>query len=389
MSGKDESYCNACIGALLLANTSLAQEGISRLLEKREFYGKPDTLGLDAIPEIQIGNSILDFDPSSAMITEELGKNFLANWPIFADISFHPSVFFCDPTDRSDNLAGFLKAMEAEHGNEKFGQVVARKEAIEKWEATSQSPVSITGATGAITCVRKGRIIFSVIINYISQQLVVACPSGITIVKLDDNDTAKGRKFGLAEVQKRGTAVEFNPVSPESPWEHFKYYTAFRGSVRKTGYNENLIASEIMPAEDCETFVRHRAPGGPARILYLSALQPADQPMGFILANGEKITEWIHWLPFAMFARRGNERMLRVFEISHPRPTMKEGILMATAPVYSVFQHFDGEMAVDVNYFRRFPNPSRYRSTLIVAPRGNEWVNHLMKQLCYREIILN
>jgi hypothetical protein len=346
-------------------------------------------MAFDAIAEIQTRDSILSYDPSSALITEELGDSFLAHWPIFADIAFHPSVFFCDPADRSDNLASFLKAMEAEYGNEKFGKVIARKEALEKWEAVSQSPASITGATAAITCVRKGRIVFSVVLNYVSQELTVACSSGITMVKLDENDTAKGRKFGLQEVFKRGVAVKFNPISPESPWDHSKYFTTFCGSDRKTGYRENIEASQIMPSEDREAFIRHRAPGGPARILYLSSLQPESQPMGFILANGEKITEWIHWLPFVIFARHGNERILRLFEISHERPLTKEGVLMAASPPYSVFQLFGGKMAVDVNFLKRFPNPSRYRSTLIVAPHGNDWVNHLMKQLCYREIFLS
>jgi len=109
--------------------------------------------------------------------------------------------------------------------------------------------------------------------------------------------------------------------------------------------------------------------------------------MGFILANGEKITEWLHWLPHIIFAREGQEKMLRLFEISHERPLTKEGILMATSPSYSVFQQFDGITAVDVNFLKRIPNPSRYRSTLMVALRGNEWVNHLMEQLCYRELV--
>jgi hypothetical protein len=389
MSGKNDVYCDACIEALMLANVSLTQLSVSALL-KRTPYGKSDTYAFDAISEIQIKGCLARFDPDSVLVTEELGQNFLDFWPNFSDIAFHPSVFFCDPTDRSSSLVKFLESFVRDNrGAEKFGTVISDKDAITRWEEMAKGPASITGSVAAITCVRRGRIVFSVVLNYITQEITIACSSGIVVIKLDGGDTLKRHRLTLADAIKRGHPIDFNPIAADSPWDDSKYFTTFMGSAGKTGYAQNIEDSDILSEKEREQFIRHREPGGPARILYLSSLQSASEPMGFILANGEKITEWIHWISFVRFARHGDKRALRLFEISQARPWTKEGILMGTSSIYSVFHSFDGIVALDVNFLRRFPNPSRYRSTLIVAPFNNEWVNHLMQQLCYREIIID
>lgn len=389
MSGKNDDYCTACIEALLLANKSLTQTRVSDLL-KRVSYGKSDTYAFDADTEIQIDGCLKRYDPDSVLVTEELGSNFLKRWPAFADIKFHPSVFFCDPVDRSSHLVKFLKRVQAEHGLEKFGDVITQEKSLRRWKRIAGGPVSITGSTGAITCVRRGMIVFSVLLNYITQELVVACSSGTFIMELKCDGSSRCCRLTLADVLKKGRAIGFNPIPAGRPWDKSKYFTAFLGSETKTGYAENMDDIDILSPDERKRFGRYDQPGGPARILYLSSLQSASDPMGFILANGEKITEWIHWIPFVIFARRGQERILRIFEISQETPRTKEGILMATSPIYSVFQDFDERgTALDVNFLRRFPNPSRYRSTLIVAPSNNEWVNSLMQQHCYREIILD
>jgi hypothetical protein len=267
--------------------------------------------------------------------------------------------------------------------------VLTRPQALVNWKKIAGGPASITGSTGSITCVRRGRIVFSVLLNYVTQELVVACSSGIFIVELEGNGSPKRHHMTLADVIKGGKPVTFGPIPPGSPWDNSKYFTTFLGSETKTGYAGNMDSMDILSAADRKRFSRYDQPGGPARILYLSSLRLSSDPMGFILANGEKITEWIHWIPFVRFARHGNEKTLRLFEILHSTPQTKDGILMATSPIYSVFRQFEDMVAVDVNFLRRFPNPSKYRSTLIVAPLNNEWVNSLMQQHCYREIILD
>lgn len=394
MSGradKNEMYCNACIEALILANVSVSQATPEDLLRRRSTYGKKDTLAFDAIAEIQIKSCLLGFDPDSALITEEQGRNFLANWPDFADIRFHPSVFFSDPIDRSYYFAKFLEFLiESGKGRKKLVDLLADDEVIAHWGDLAENPASITGTVSAITCVRRGRIIFSVLLNYVTQELIVACSAGIKIIKLTDLPNQSGGKaLTLEQIKSQGKTVEFNSIQEDGSWDRFKHFVTFLGGEGKTGYAENFRDSEILAEEDGIAFKRYKEPGGPARILYLSSLHLAEETVGFILANGEKITEWIHWLPFVRFASQSGRKTLRLFEISHARPCTKEGVLMSTSPSYSVFQQFDGMTAIDINFLRRFPNPSKYRSTLIVAPYNNDWVSHITQQLCYREIVFD
>lgn len=389
MLGKNIAYCNACANALLGANISLTQTPVRDLTEKVR-YGKSDTVAFDAAAEIQIKQRLLGFDRRAALITEELGQSLLSSWPVFSDFENHPAVFLCDPADRSDSLVKFLEKLQQSqvHSSVKFGEFVGGDN-FEAWESVGQSPASITGAFTAISCVRQGQVIFSVLLNYITQEVIVAAPDGVKALKLGDYRKLKGRVLTFEEIMADGRSIEFPAIHPTSAWDNFKFFTAFMGSARKKGYAENISDSNILSEEERNDFLRDREPGGPARILYLSDLQPKDSPMGFILANGEKITEWIHWLPFIRFSRRGADRSLRLFEVFQDRPWTKEGVLMATSETYSVFQRIRDSLAFDINFLRRFPNPSQYRSTLIVAPSNNEWISQLTQQKRYREIVFD
>ena len=73
-----------------------------------------------------------------------------------------------------------------------------------------------------------------------------------------------------------------------------------------------------MDPSDVSKLLHYAKPGGPSRILYLSNIQPKSHRLGFILANGEKISEWIHWLAFARFAKSHKDESLpalTVFEV--------------------------------------------------------------------------
>ena len=140
-----------------------------------------------------------------------------------------------------------------------------------------------------------------------------------------------------------------------------------------------------------QKYLHYREPGGPSRVLYLSSLQPKDVPIGFILANGEKIGEWIHWLAFVRFSFFRGARALTLYEIYHGQPLTKDGVLMSTTPPYSLFQDnndIDGGMVIDVGQLARFPNPSLFRSTLLFTTIGNQWARRTMVEHRYREIIL-
>jgi hypothetical protein len=165
----------------------------------------------------------------------------------------------------------------------------------------------------------------------------------------------------------------------------------------KEGYRENLVASRLVDEKVLETMLHYGLPGGPLRVLYLSGLQatkPSEQ-VGFILANGEKIGEWIHWLPFVRFARDHHDASvpaLRLFEVYQDRPGTKDGVLMATPPIYSPFQPYsenDSRMVIDVNGLSRYPNPSKVRATLIVAPHDNRMATRAVSQYGYRHIVFH
>lgn len=137
-------------------------------------------------------------------------------------------------------------------------------------------------------------------------------------------------------------------------------------------------------------FLHYGKPGGPSRALYLSSLQPSESPVGFILANGEKIGEWIHWLSFVQFSRSqsdDSQPALILYEIFQDRPWTKEGVLMSTPPNYSIFREYNGKLFIDTSWLLRMPNPSQLRSTLIVASCDNRWAVRSSSQSGYRPIM--
>ena len=75
MVGIEEAYCNAVIKALLLANYNLLEATIVDALQRTSVWGKGDTLGLDAIPEIAILECLKSFDQYAIMLTEETGED--------------------------------------------------------------------------------------------------------------------------------------------------------------------------------------------------------------------------------------------------------------------------------------------------------------------------
>ena len=160
----------------------------------------------------------------------------------------------------------------------------------------------------------------------------------------------------------------------------------------KQAYRENLLDSKLIRESDLAKDLYYDKPGGPSRVLYLSELQPETSPIGFIVANGEKIGKWIHWFTFCRFAISTNDLRnpaLQAYEVSEDRPWTKDGILMSPSPAYSIFKVVDGDrkkVLVDVDRLEAFPNPSRYRGMLLVAISSNQWVVRLVKQYGHRAI---
>ncbi len=381
----EEVHCLAAITAVLEANLQLMHATVAQAL-KPVSYGKTDTLGLDGIPEAAIVNSLRTFDRGSLLITEELGT--ASSGPQSSPRTRYPPAFYLsDPTDRSDQLQQFLCR---HNSSSRVGDIVQQDDAIPSWERDFGSPASITGATSAITSIRYGVPIASAIVNFITQELFVAYRDGVFRVSLPSYSDLNPAEITLPYLRFHGTPVGFRKFEHHGQAiDNMRHFVTFLG---KSGYNENLRDSDLVPPSDVEKYLRYGLPGGPSRILYLSTVQPEDMPVGFVLANGEKIGEWVHWLPFVRFGKTSGEPTrpaLSLYEIHQARPWTKDGILMSTPEHYSIFARDDdpeGRITLAVDRFRAFPNPSRIRSTLLAAPVSNSWAMIVMQNHTYRQI---
>ena len=251
------------------------------------------------------------------------------------------------------------------------------------WEEKFGSPSSVSGASSAISCVRRGLPIFSVIVNYITQELFISCAMGNKAIKLPDDRLI----VDLDYVSENGNSIIFPNIDGEV--ERMQKFVTFLGDTGKSGYFENFRDSGFIPESQMNELIYEKKPGGPSRSLYLSSLQPKGNKIGFVLANGEKIGEWIHWLSFIRFARSKDDNSqpaLVMYEIFQDRPWTKEGVLMSTHPNYSVFREYNGKIYLDTSWLLRMPNPSKLRSTLIVSSYDNRWVVQYAAQFGYREI---
>ncbi len=346
-------------------------------------YGKPDTLGMDAGPEITICEELGRYDNGAVVVTEEIGTGGRQFHEPFrpADPETFRTVFISDPTDRSNQLKEFLTKFPK---SAKIGEIMADPKSTLIWEAEFSGPSSISGATSAISCVRRGLPIFSVIVNYLTQHMVVSCAAGNMIVKLPSE---RSHTVDLNYVLEHGKDITFPDIGQD--FSNMPKFVTFLGDTGKTGYLNNFNDSGLMDPTKVAEHLHYGLPGGPSRILYLSNLQPTEAPVGFILANGEKIGEWIHWLAFVRFAKSMTDQSqpaLIMNEVHQERPHTKEGILMATPPNYSIFREYNGKMYIDTSYLLRMPNPSRQRETLIVAPADNRWASRVSSQALYRSI---
>src|SRR3989338_4363929 len=212
MQGVERSHLNAAISAALKAYYDFREATIEDALRPIATYGKKDTLGMDAGPEITICGELAQYDSGAVVVTEEIGSK-----EILLSDSFRPNdpqtfrtVFISDPTDRSNQLKAFL----AEYPRYmKIGKILGDSEAVARWEEKYSKPASITGATSAISCVRRGLPIFSVIVNYITQQLVVSCAAGNRVLNLP---WERPELVDLKYVRAKGTIATFPDIETEN-----------------------------------------------------------------------------------------------------------------------------------------------------------------------------
>ena len=379
MQGISLAYLMACVRALWGANSNLLNTAVRRTVTTVS-YGKEDTLALDAIAEEEIAESLTRFDHSATLVTEEAGK--LAS----GDGNHqHGAQFFSDPVDGSKQLQQFLMRSKFDP-QARVADLIYASSAVADWEKMHGAPASVTGACSAITMVRDGVPVFAAILNFISQELVVACRDGIVRISLPHIKDGLPEPLTPAWLFGNGTPLSFDwAPAQEKDWSRpfvtylpndETYRSNFQG-CRIFGDDEKRVASLVG-----------KSTTGPARPLYLSDLHRQPR-VKFVAANGEKIGEWIHWLPFIRFAKRGDEPLLRLYEVVPERPVVKGGILMSPPPEYSIFQQVaHGVFLINCRRLRAFPNPSLFRSTLVLLPSDNVHIRSIMKSNRHRRIQL-
>lgn len=385
MEGVEVQYCNVAINAVIGAWRALMNATGAEALRRTGLYGKEDTLGLDAIPEVTIKHRLENFDSHGFLITEELDEQSRRRWPTDSDPLKQPLMFFSDPIDRSIQLEKFLQVLSQDNVTEKIGVLMSRIDARQLWEDMFEPPASITGATSSITCVRKGQIVFSVILNLITGTICTVTDAGVYLYQLGDYNDPTNEDVNLSTIYHRGHLLSFHSVRELGyTADDCRRFVTFLG---KSGYRENFDDAKLFL--DCpDGYIHHTNPPGPPRSLFLSELQKGHGPIGFVLYNGEKIGEWIHALSFVKYAtlNGASNRILRAFEISLERPRIKYGMLMSTTRPYSLFSDNGGAPYLDMSQLRNIDRPSQFRSMLMVLPADNERMRHVLELSGHRDV---
>lgn len=385
-------YCNATIEIMLRAAQSLWSLKVKDAVQKSGAYGKGDTFRLDAVPEVSLRTGYNGYDKSVVFVTEETGAHSTLQFTMSDNRRKFPVTDISDPFDRSVPTQQFLS--QYGDNNKTIWELFSETDAVTNWEKQLGAPASITGGCSAVTKVYQGIPIFSVIVNFVTRQLIVACSAGVYCLDLPEDLT----KVDLTYVRDNGSRIYFPDINHHG--NACRFVTFMGKDGYKGEYKDNFEDSQLVTEEERKDNLHFGLPGGPLRPLYLSTLHPNENRPGFILSNGEKLGEWIHWLTFLRFGRKpqdDGDMALSMHEIFGNRSNIRDGVLMSPTPPYSLFRNLNqGEggnspnsYILDVGMFPRFPVPSRIRSTLVLAPSDNPWIQDRVTYMGYRRILIH
>jgi hypothetical protein len=343
----DAHLLSECIRTMVDVQERLAGTRLDALVACEGSAEKGDTLGLDLIPENTLRQYLVsEYDDHIVLVTEEQGA-FNADLLGRAHL-----VAFADPTDGSERLRDFITAglaRGAVRPDDTFGDLLQSGAVVADWEGANGGTAILTGSSCSLTLVKRGEILFTVLLNYIAKRIFVACPEAVAHVSI--------------------TRVRESSYKPDATWEALRFsemgeahrYVTFLGEESYLRYLKESNPREFDKLPD------DTHPVGPGRILHLSALNP--DPPGFILANGEKIGEWIGWLAFCRYSGE-----LAAYAL-YPRTVFaRDHVLIAPSPKYSILETRDGRLRLNFAKLRFFENPSRYRETILIAHRDNHAV---------------
>jgi transcriptional regulator with XRE-family HTH domain len=339
MPGIEIGYLNAALSALGAARTALlAQAPPTSLLPGA---GKDDAKFFDAVAEHAIAQMLLGFNNRCAIITEEAG---LIGSPSHAsNVSY-----LIDPFDRSRPFVTAIK----KYATSDNGLHRTLADVVEDPAFVMQS---LEAPFGSITCVRDGELTFNAMLNYTSGTVYVACRDFIgygNIAECPDAQT-------LAD---RGVRIGFQPRSGQSyvcfTGDPLKDEESSLGNSEHSRKYQNVLKNLHLQGEHN---IGPTNPGGPARVLYLSDFHDDIQP-SFILANGEKLFEFLGWMAFAVHSQQ-----LAVFELYSDVFEGRNLILHAPPPNYSAFTVQPGSFRLDIERILRLSPVGHYRGAVAIT----------------------
>lgn len=351
-----------CIDTLKDIQIALEKQSARQLI-KQSKSGKEDSLILDVLPEHMLYQYLIErYDKNTVLITEERGEYQ------FDKISTAEIVVFADPTDRSKHLKAFIEKQLADRDGLLFGDIVRSRTIVPDWHkfvtengscqggvGSTPGAVSISGPCCSLTVVKRGQLLFTLCLNYITREIFIACKAHVGY-----NDIDKVVPAPASRNFRTWPSLKFDATEAQS-------YVTYLGKK----YEENLVKSDLID----DTFMPlEREPGGPARILYLSDLN-SSKP-AFILSNGEKIGEWIGWLAFCKFYDG-----LTAYSIYPGTFFAKDDILMTPSPPYSIIEldPLDSSLRLNFEKLKYLRNPSRYREMILVVHRRNTSIRAMIQ----------
>ncbi len=338
MAGVEIDLMRAAMRGLARGRSSLLQATPETAL--RVARGKGDTRAFDSMLEVDIVQVLRAYDPECCILSEEGTVDDMQ--------ATHASslTFVSDPFDRSSAFAAWLGRHRTDERT--IGEL-----------AKVAPPKGLQGAnapTASITCVRRGRIPFSVTVDLLSGRVLVACAAMVRQADLERCPTpedvatyGQDLVFDAARAGDRAVTYLGDSSSPE-------------GQQREEAFTSLGFVRRQLPVKAL------RSPGGPARFAWLcedEELNLGHEP-AIVLALGEKLQEALAWIPVAIHGG------LAVFELASGMYPAREGVLLAPPPDYSIFRRPEGaggasKLRVDLDRLMGFANPLNYRCTLAVA----------------------
>jgi len=326
--------------AVQKAKNSLLNLSIEEAISLALNYGKEDTLMLDAVPERALAEEIKKAYPEAALVSEEES---------FGDPAKAKMVFFADPLDGSSMLEKFLSKQD----NKKMcvGRALFEDACVPSriWESEFGKPVDLTSCCTALTAVMNGKLLHAALYNYCTGETFLFDETGFC---------SHGRLRSTIKFP-----ADFRGLIAVRQHEGATY-------CGKDAYKENLQRIDLpVEARIVEKYSQHTT--GPMRPLFLSDLfRGYEDPrmLGFVLANGEKITEWIHW--FLMFPKYTG---LKLFEVIDKNCGEIRGVPTAVRDASeSIFQESVDGFRLNLSKLMSLKNPAEYRSTLVICDSSNK-----------------